>query len=462
MAVVLGLGLVKAITGGGHPSSVIAPPVLRPAVESVGAWLLLRAFASGCTAMTGVEAVSNGVNVFKEPTVKNAHRTLTWIVAILAVLLGCIAFLVHVYGIGAMDQEHDPNYQSVISQLTGAVIGHGILYKVTLISVLAVLCLSANTSFVGFPRLCQLIAKDDFLPKAFATVGRRLVYSVGVLFLAGFAALLLIAFRGITDKLIPLYAVGAFLAFTLSQSGMVVHWIKQRKENSADTGDSSAGGRQLKIWINGTGAAATATALVIILAAKFIEGAWITIVAMPILLLLFWLIHRYYTRVYHQIATDERLDLHKSPPPIVVMPFVGWSRPTAKALRFAMRLSDNVVAVHLSNLEGDAAKDEEGHIREHWTKMVELPAKAADMPAPQLEFVSTPYREFVQPLIEKIDELEKQKSNCSVVVIIPEIAVRHWWQTVLHSSRATRLRVALHMRKDSRVVVIEVRWFLQD
>src|SRR6202142_100166 len=241
----IAVGLAKALAAGGHPVPVIQPPKLTHATQAVGIWLLLRAFASGCTAMTGVEAVSNGVSAFKEPRVKNAHRTLTAIVAILAILLGGIAYLARCYNIVAMDQN-DPAYQSVLSQLVGAVVGRGWFYYITMGSILAVLCLSANTSFVDFPRLCRLIAKDDFLPRAFPVVDRRLVYMVGLLFLATASGLLLAAFGGITDRLIPLYAVGAFLAFTLSQSGMVVHWRKSQDPRASRF-----------MLVNGIGAVAT-------------------------------------------------------------------------------------------------------------------------------------------------------------------------------------------------------------
>lgn len=207
MFVVLGLGVAKSISSGGHPHALVIPPKMPAAAASVGIWILLRSFASGCTAMTGVEAVSNGVSAFKEPTVKNAHRTLALIVSILAILLGAIAYLCHVYQIGATNQDQS-GYQSVLSQLTFAVVGKGWFYFLTMGSVLMVLCLSANTSFVDFPRLCRLIAQDDFLPRGFAAVGRRLVYSVGVIFLASASGVLLASFRGITDRLIPLYAVG--------------------------------------------------------------------------------------------------------------------------------------------------------------------------------------------------------------------------------------------------------------
>ena len=214
LGAVLGLGIFKTLTHGGHPVPVIPPPALPAATASVGLWLLMRSFASGCTAMTGVEAVSNGVSVFAEPAVPRAQRTLTVIVVILGILLAGIAYLGKAYGIGATDPDK-AGYQSVISQLVSAVIGRGFCYYVTIGSVLTVLALSANTSFADFPRLCHLIAEDDFLPHAFAHKGRRLVYSLGITILAGFSALLLILFGGITDRLIPLFAVGAFLAFTL-------------------------------------------------------------------------------------------------------------------------------------------------------------------------------------------------------------------------------------------------------
>ncbi len=217
-AILLAIGIMRTIVSGGHPHPVVAPPPLRSAAEAITLWLILRSFASGCTAMTGVEAVSNGVGAFREPTVKRAHRTLTAIVVILGVLLGCITLLARAYGIEAMDQSK-PGYQSVLSQLTAAIAGRGAFYYVTIASVLMALSLSANTSFSDLPRLSSMIAKDGYLPVPFAASGRRLVFSAGIIFLAVTAGLLLVVFDGITDRLIPLFAVGAFLAFTLSQSG---------------------------------------------------------------------------------------------------------------------------------------------------------------------------------------------------------------------------------------------------
>ncbi|HEY4565163.1 MAG TPA: APC family permease, partial [Thermoanaerobaculia bacterium] len=283
----LGLGVARVLLAGGPPRPMVPPPALPAAGAAVSAWLLIRAFASGCTAMTGVEAVSNGIGAFREPRVGKAHGTLTAIVVSLGLLLGGIAWLARAFGIGAMDQTR-PGYQSVLSQLAAALVGRGVFYTVAICSLLAVLTLSANTSFVGFPRLCRLIAQDRFLPVGFAAVGRRLVFSVGILFLTTTSGLLLVVFRGITDRLIPLFAVGAFLAFTLSQAGMVMHWWRGK-------GSEGRPARR-HLAVNGLGAVTTAAALGVIVAAKFKEGAWITLLAIPSLILLFRSVHRYYER----------------------------------------------------------------------------------------------------------------------------------------------------------------------
>jgi amino acid transporter len=460
LVVVLAIGIVRALLAHGHPVAYYPPAALPGAEVTVGLWLLLRSFASGCTAMTGVEAVSNGVSAFEEPRVKNAHRTLTMIVAILAILLGAIAYLVRAYNIGAMDQA-DPGYQSILSQLIGAVVGRGWFYYLTMTAILGVLCLSANTSFVDFPRLCRLIAKDDFLPAYFAAISRRLVYSTGVLFLAVAAGLLLIGFKGITDDLIPLFAVGAFLAFTLSQAGMVIHWRKRLREPSLrGPGETTARIRLLQ-WVNGVGSLATGAALAIILAAKFMEGAWITILAIPILLTIFTIVNRHYRLLEGITACDHCLDLTHNAPPVVLVPVRGWTQPVHKALRFAVLLSPDVIATHLSNLEGDAADDEMERMRRLWADRVEAPARAAGVPAPKLEFVQTPYREFTQPLLEQIDRIKAEHAHRLVAVIIPELVERNWLQSLLHMHRAWWLKRSLLKRGDCRAVVIDLPWFVE-
>ena len=449
---VIGIGLFRVAVAKGHPHPVVAPPTLPPAVPQTAVlwWLLLRSFASGCTAMTGVEAVSNGVSAFKDPAVKTAHRTLTIIVVVLAMLLAGVALLARAYGIGAMDQSK-PGYQSVVAQIVGAVVGHNWFYYTTIASVLATLCLAANTSFIGFPRLCRLIADDDFLPRAFAIVGRRLVLTVGILFLTGAAAALLIVFRGITEKLIPLYAVGAFLAFTLSQSGMVLHWRRE-----------GGGGKKLKMTVNGVGAIATGTALIVILAAKFVEGAWITVIMIPAMLALFWLVHRRYAKTNAQTRTTSAMNLSQNEPPVVMVPINGWDRPANKAMRFGMWLSKDVIGVHLLNLNGDARKDEAERAKRDWATNVEAPAKAAGGTVPRLVVMECPYRDLMNTFLKQVDRVKADFPNRVVAVIVPELVGHHWWDWVLHRRKASRLRKVLIRRGDHRVVVVTVPWYLED
>ena len=381
--IVLALGAYAAMTSGGHPQPVVPPPAPPKAVEAVGLWLLLRAFASGCTAMTGVEAISNGVDAFREPCVTNARRTLAAIVVTLGILLAGIAYLAMSYGIMAMDQTQ-AGYQSVLSQLVGAVAGRGIFYYVAIASALCVLCLSASTSFVGLPRLCHVVAQDEFLPRPFATFGRRLVSSVGIIYLALTAGLLLTVFDGITDRLIPLFAIGAFLTFTMSQTGMVVHWRRELR-------DKRHAAERRRVWINlvinAVGASTTATALMVIVVAKFAQGGWITIVAIPCVILLHKSIKRYYDGIDDHLRDEGPLEFHQSKPPIVLVTVREWNRVTHKVLGLAMELSSDVTAVRLAALEGPDVKEEERELREQWAKDVEEPARAAHYPnPPQLAF----------------------------------------------------------------------------
>jgi hypothetical protein len=426
------------------------PPPIAPATQAVEWWLILRAFAAGCTAMTGVEAVSNGVSAFRAPSVKHAHRTLAIIVMLLALLLLAIALLVRAYSIGAMDQTK-PGYQSVLSQLAAAMVGRGLIYDVAIGSVLAILCLSANTSFVGFPRLCRLLARDRYLPHAFAMPGRRLVYSLGILFLATCAGILLVAFDGITDRLIPLFAVGAFLSFTLSQAGMATHWTRaQRQAGSARV--------QLKRFVNGLGAVATGTALVIIILAKFVEGAWITILVIP---LLFWLMqsirHRFDT-VRRQLRYGPMRHLAHHNPPAVMLAMESWNAIAAKALHFAMSLSEDVLAVHLSALEGPDGDENEAELRRDWQRNVVVPARQAGVPAPKLEVLRSEYREFLEPLQKIVQDLEHRFPDRAIAVLIPEVVKVKWWDYLLFTYRARELQAGMMREAGRRVVVIDVPW----
>ena len=454
---ILAIGVFKAVTSGGHPEPEVPPAQLPAAVEAVGIWLVLRSFAAGCTAMTGVEAVSNGVSAFREPVIKNAHRTLTVIVVILGILLAGIAYLAHAYQIGAMDQTQE-GYQSVLSQLAGAIVGRGLFYYVAIGSVLCVLCLSANTSFVDFPRVCRLVAEDDFLPRPFAVVGRRLVFSVGIIYLAVMAGILLAVFGGITDRLIPLFAIGAFLTFTMSQAGMVAHWRREMRTASGSRARHSA---RASLAINLVGAITTGVALIVIIAAKFTEGAWITMLVIPCVIILLQIVKRYYAELDAQLRENGPIKLTQLDPPIVLITTQGWNRLTDQALQFALRLSPDVVAVHLVHLAGPDVDERRQTLRRRWAEDVEMPTKQAGLRPPQLIFLDAEYRRITGPVLRLIRETERDHPDRLITVLIPEVVKDHWWQHLLHTHRARRIRSTL-LRYGSRVVVITVPWHLEE
>jgi amino acid transporter len=455
---ILAYGIYKTLTSAGEPGAVVAPAPLQAGTEAVGAWILLRAFAAGCTAMTGVEAVSNGVDAFKEPVTKRAHHTLGAICGILGLLLAGIAYLAHAYHVGAMDQTRD-GYQSVLSQLAGAVVGRGALYYVAIGSVLCVLCLSANTSFVDFPRMCRLIAQDDFLPRPFAVVGRRLVFSVGIFFLATSAGILLAVFGGITDRLIPLFAIGAFLTFTLSQSGMVVHWLRQ----SRDDVSAPRYKHHARLVISALGATTTVVALGVIIVAKFMEGAWITLIAIPIVIVLLAMVKKYYRRLDAELRDDRAMAMGKIEPPLVLVAMERWNRLADEALRLALRLSPDVTAVHIAAPPPGINEQEElGELRRRWEAAIEGPACAAGLRPPQLILVQSPYRRLQGPLLQLIEKMKKEKPGRTIAVLVPVVVKRHWWQHLLHTHRASRLRNALLRFGGSRVAVVSLPWYLDE
>jgi amino acid transporter len=444
LGLVLAAGIVRALAAGGHPAPVTPPPPIAPPIEAASAWLLLRSFASGCTAMTGVEAVSNGVKYFKRPTVETAQRTLTAIVGLLGLLLAGIAYLARAYHIGAMDQEQ-AGYQSVLSQLVAAVAGRGVIYYVTIGSVLTILCLSANTSFADFPRLCRIIAEDGFLPRSFSTVGRRLVYSNGIIVLTVLSGILLIVFGGITDRLIPLFAVGAFSAFTLSQAGMVMHWRRV----------GGGGHARFAMAVNALGAVATAIALAVILVAKFVEGAWIVALLVPLILVVFAGIKRHYTRTMRHLACLRPLDLSGLEPPLVVVPIETWSLLTEHALRFALQISPDVMAVHVG-----VSEEKKQALRELWPQEVTEPVERAGRRAPQLVILPSPYRRLFVPLIDYVRKLERDHPDREIAIIIPELVQKRWYEAFLHGHRAEVLKARL-LLDGGRAVMINVPWPLR-
>jgi amino acid transporter len=443
LVAVIAWGVAKVILSGGHPHPVVAPPQLGHATAVFSIWLLLKAFSSGCTAMTGVEAVSNGVGAFKEPHEKSAQLTLTVIIALLAVLLLGIAFLAPAYHIAATD-PFAPGYQSVLSQLIAAVSGRGIFYYVSIASILLVLALSANTGFADFPRLCHNIARDRYLPFAFTLRGRRLVYSSGVYVLAICAGLLLIVFRGVTDRLIPLFAIGAFLAFTLSQAGMVQHWRRKRGK-----------GWRLSMAVNGIGAVATGITVCVVLLTKFTSGAWITAIVVPSIILMMLAIHHHYVWVARQIAAQEALDTGNLCQPIVVLPIPGWNRVTAKGLRFALSISAEVYCIHVKNDEGEQP------LGPLWKKNVADPLQQAGLPQPKLIQLESPTRHVLGPILDQLDELEKQNPNRQLMVLLPELIETRWYYYLLHNQRATLLKTMLYLRGAQQTIVANIPWYLK-
>jgi amino acid transporter len=449
LVITIGVGVFKAVASGFHPVPVEAlPPALPQTVKYLSIWLLMKAFSSGCAAMTGVEAVSNGVMAFGEPRAKKAQATLTIIIAILMVLLFGTAWLAKTYGIMAMDPD-DPHYQSLLSLLVSAVFGRAWFYFVTMGSVFLALALSANTAFADFPRLARAIALHDYLPHVFILRGRRLLFSHGIYALTGFTCVILIAFRGVTDRLIPLYAIGAFLAFTLSQAGMVVHWKKHAGEDG-----STHKGRGWHMFVNGLGAVATGLTTCVVLASKFLSGAWVTALLIPFLILIMYSVKRHYTRVEREMVDRTPLNLVNLQEPIVVIPMARWDRITEKALRFGLLLSKEIKVVHVHS------EDDKDTLGECWKEMVLEPLKQEGMQEPELVSIPSSYRFIIAPLMDYVLKLEQDNPDRKVAVLLPELVVRHWWENALHGQRVQLLKLLLLLRAKQRVIVVNIPWYL--
>ncbi|MGA7106802.1 MAG: APC family permease [Terracidiphilus sp.] len=439
LLIVIAVGAWHAFTG--HPQAVTPLPALPPATAALSFWLMLKVFSSGCTAMAGVEAVSNGVMAFRDDTRKNAKTTLTIIIVLLAILLLGIAMLCRAYGVGATDPV-GAHYESVLSMLTRAVMGHGWFYYVTIGSVLLVLALSANTAFADFPRLTRAIAGNNFLPHVFLLRGRRLLYSWGIYVLVALTALLLTIFGGVTDRLIPLYAIGAFMAFTLSQAGMVVHWWKK-------------GGAPFRMFLNGLGALATGITTLVVLVAKFVDGAWITALLVAGMIVAMRMVHRHYRRVDRETNLERPIVAAEVTTPIVVLPIDRWSRITEKALSFALSMSTDIRCVHVQITE------ETDQFCAEWEEKIASPLRTAGKCVPKLIKLQSPYRYILQPLVNYVLGVEKETDYHKVCVLVPELVVRHWWENLLHNRRADLLKAILLLRGNRRIIVINIPWYLE-
>jgi amino acid transporter len=444
LLVTVAVGVFHLVAAGGHPIALATPPAAPPkTMQLLTVWLLMKAFAGGCAAMTGVEAVSNGVTAFKEPKSANANRALTVIIGVLVILLLGLSYVAKVYGVSAMADPTAHGYQSVLSIEVAAVFGRRWFYYLTMTSVLAALSFSANTAFAGFPRLARAIAMRDYFPHVFLVRGRRLLFTYGIYVLAGLTALLLIIFDGVTDRLIPLYAIGAFLAFTLSQAGMVRHWMKEKNEPH----------RGIKMFLNGLGAIATGVTLLVVLVAKFMAGAWMTAILVPLLIAMMMAIKRHYDSVAMEVEDPTPLHTGNLEPPIVVIPMARWNKISEKALRFGMTISPNVKVVHVDS-------DDEKAVDSMWNDMVLTPLRKAKLPEPELICVTSSFRTIISPLMDVVLKLEVEYPHVKIAVLLPELVVRHWWEYLLHNQRVQFLKLALLVMGKQRIVVVNIPWYL--
>ena len=399
-------------------------------------FLLLRAFSNGTTALTGVECISNGVKSFKEPRAYNAAITMVWMSVILGVLFVGIVYLLGV--IGAVPSESE----TVVSQLARTTFGNrGLLYLGTVLATTIILILATNTAFAGFPSLSAVIANDGFMPRQLAYLGSRLVFSRGIVGLATIAALLIIIFNASVTALIPLWAVGVFLSFTLSQAGMAHHWWRAGVYKDEKLLEQGSKGWQWKLVVNGFGAFCTAVVTLIFAVTKFTDGAWIIVLLLPTVVFSFFAVHRH----YQSLAQDLSLDNFGEPPPAVrhrvIIPIAGIHRGTLEALEYAHSLSDDITAVHILLDPEDRASVESKW--RWWGKGV------------RLVIIESPYRTFLEPFLGYVDELCRIiQPNERLTIIVPQFNPKRWWHNVLHTQTAFWLRLALLNKKG--IVITEV------
>jgi amino acid transporter len=437
-------GFFRVIAAGGHPVARAAMPHPLPAtMVGLGVWLALKSFSNGCAAMTGVEAVSNGVMAFREPRVRNAQMALTVIMGTLVIMLFGTAWLAKKYGIMAMDPTL-PGYQSLLSLIVMAVFGRSWFFHFTMWTIFLALTLSANTAFADFPRVARAVAMNDYLPHVFTLRGRRLLFSAGIYALTGLTTIILIIFSSDIDKMISLYAIGAFLAFTLSQAGMVMHWKKQPGEHR---------GRYWHMFVNGTGAVATGITTVIVLIAKFTSGAWFVALLIPTLILLMVAVKQHYTRVKDVVKMGP-LNLSNLLEPLVVIPMARWDRMTEKAMRFGVLLSKEVRVINVEGVEGESS------LADIWEENVLKPIHEKGLPEPELITLHSTFRQIISPLMDYILELEQQNPDRKITVLLPELVVNHWWEYLLHNQRVQLLKLLLLLRGKQRIIVVDIPWYL--
>lgn len=424
LSTVLCVGLFKAFTGTLQPPE---PPPTLPVSEPLGVWLVLRAFSAGAVAMSGTEAIADGVPAFKPPEAKNAATTLMVMAALLSSFFLGVSFLATQMGLV-------PGEETIISQVARAALGTSLLYYVFQIATMGILVIAANTAFADFPRLSSILARDNFMPHQFLYRGDRLAFSTGIIALGSIAALLVTLFAGQVDSLIHLYAVGVFLAFTLSNAGMVMHWRKLRTLHW-----------QTSAIINGVGATLSAITLLIIATTKFTLGAWISIVLIPIITLAFHIVHTHYTRVAEQL----RILPDQLPPQrieqLVIVPIDDVNYASLRAMAFARTICSDVIVLHIALDTAHAEK-----VRQ------KMKMYAPDL---RLVVVDSPLRAFVRPLVSYVDAVHSQYPDAFVTIVLPEFITAHWWEQFLHNRTAARLQH--EFEKHPNVAVVLVPYLLE-
>ncbi len=431
--IMLALGFARNAAAGFPVHEPVMTEAEGAGLGAVGALVILRAFASGCAALTGVEAISDGVPAFRKPEYVNARKTLTVMIAILAVTFSGITFLAHQYGAIPIDQA-EPNYQTVVSQIAREVFGGtNAAYYYIQFATMAILVLAANTAYSDFPRLAYFLARDSFIPRQFTYRGDRLAYTTGIVTLGLTATLVLAIFSAETERLIPLYALGVFLSFTISQSGMCVRWLRKKET-----------GWHFGLVVNAVGATATGIVAVIVAFTKFSHGAWIICIVIPLLILLMRGIHKHYERATAELAVSTPLDprdIHHT----VIVPVSQLNRVARQTLAYARSISENVTAVHISDSTEDL--DE---FQRRWEEI------GTDIP---LILIESPYRALIGPLMSYLDEVDRQRPGDTITVVLPEFVAHHLWEQILHNQTALRLKAALLFRPGT--VVTSVPYHLE-
>ena len=431
--IMLGIGFVRNAAAGFPVHEPVMVSNEGAGVGAIGALVLLRAFASGCAALTGVEAISDGVPAFRKPESVNARKTLTVMITILAITFSGITFLAHQYGTLPLDQA-EPGYQTIVSQIARQVFGGtNAAYYYIQFATMAILVLAANTSYSDFPRLAYFLARDSYIPKQYTYRGDRLAYTTGIVTLGLMASLVLAVFGGETERLIPLYALGVFLSFTISQSSMCVRWVRLKEP-----------GWHLGLAVNAVGAVATGVVAVIVVVTKFSHGAWIICIVIPMLILLMRGIHKHYQRAAAELAVSTPLDPHDIHHTVIV-PVSQLNRVARQTLAYARSISDNVTAVHVND-----NSEELDDFQRKWEKI------GTDIP---LILIESPYRALIGPLMSYLDEVEKQRPGDTITVVLPEFVAHHTWEHILHNQTALRLKAALLFRPGT--VVTSVPYHLE-